>query len=358
MSRQPKAVARLSDFAKELAGRTDADKLRSIFNTWLIDKADSTKLAYEKELRDFAKFCKHPSVDEVLWAFVHEEHKDAMAIALLYRTHMLEEPPKGRGLMPTTVNRRLSALRSVVNIARMSGDCIWNDGLNIENVHVGAEGVYKDTRGPGTAVYLEMLAGAEEDALEAKGVHKVMGIRDVVILRFLHDMGLRRAEVQRLNISDVRQATQSVMIIPKGKGPLDKRPKKEWAVPPGAWAALLRWLDARPKGGVALLCSLHRGFRARRLSPGGLNWIVKQRAMGAGYTNGKLPDGRSVSPHGFRHTAITTLLAKSDGNIPMAQDFSRHSDMTTLRRYDDARGVRVRQAQDLLAKAEQEHNED
>ena len=105
---------------------------------------------------------------------------------------------------------------------------------------------------------------------------------------------------------------------------------------------------------MALFCSLHHAFRCKRLTMGGVNWIVKERAMGAGYENGKLPDGRSITPHGFRHTAITTILERSGGNIPLAQDFSRHADPRTLRQYDDARGVRVRNAQDLLMEEEED----
>ncbi len=44
-----------------------------------------------------------------------------------------------------------------------------------------------------------------------------------------------------------------------------------------------------------------------------------------------------VSPHRIRHSAITTYLDVSDGNLRAAQGLSRHASLNTLSRYDDNR---------------------
>ena len=45
----------------------------------------------------------------------------------------------------------------------------------------------------------------------------------------------------------------------------------------------------------------------------------------------------TVRPHGLRHTAITTALDASGGNIREAAKFSRHQRLETVLIYDDRR---------------------
>jgi integrase/recombinase XerC len=51
-----------------------------------------------------------------------------------------------------------------------------------------------------------------------------------------------------------------------------------------------------------------------------------------------------ISPHRVRHSAITSYLDASDGNIRVAQSLSRHKDPRTLMVYDDNRQQLQRQA--------------
>jgi integrase/recombinase XerC len=46
-------------------------------------------------------------------------------------------------------------------------------------------------------------------------------------------------------------------------------------------------------------------------------------------------------PHGLNHAAITRVLDLSGGNVREAQQFSRHQNVATVLKYDDARRDRA-----------------
>jgi integrase/recombinase XerC len=70
-----------------------------------------------------------------------------------------------------------------------------------------------------------------------------------------------------------------------------------------------------------------------------LTWIAPN-ASGSYFARRKVPlekAPRRDRAHGIRHSAITTVLDLSGGNVRAAQRFSRHRDLATLLRYDDSR---------------------
>src|SRR3954468_24088920 len=92
-----------------------------------------------------------------------------------------------RGLPVTTINRRLATLRSLVKLANTHGLVTWT--LPVENVPISP---YDDTCGPDRDGFCAMLeaAGAQSGP---------KGLRDMALLRLLHDLGLRRSEAVRLH---------------------------------------------------------------------------------------------------------------------------------------------------------------
>jgi len=61
--------------------------------------------------------------------------------------------------------------------------------------------------------------------------------------------------------------------------------------------------------------------------------------------------GINLAPHKLRHSAITILLDKSNGNIRLAQKFGMHSSPTTTLRYDDSRMDAFGKSASILADA-------
>jgi integrase/recombinase XerC len=83
------------------------------------------------------------------------------------------------------------------------------------------------------------------------------------------------------------------------------------------------------------------GYEGRRLSTNSLYNIVRNRATEAGIT-------KVMSPHRVRHSAITTALDVTGGDVRRVQKLSRHSNLNTLIIYDDNRINAQAQVTELL----------
>src|SRR4051812_22072275 len=97
---------------------------------------------------------------------------------------------------------------------------------------VGREcsGAARDTRGPGRDGF--------RATLEAAGAQSgPKGLRDVMLLRLLHDLGLRRSEAVRLDVKDVDLQSNWIFI------PGRTRSRRELvSLPEPTRAALAAWL--------------------------------------------------------------------------------------------------------------------
>ncbi len=98
------------------------------------------------------------------------------------------------------------------------------------------------------------------------------------------------------------------------------------------WTAIRLWLDAAGIEAGPVAVAVPRGRQVRRgraLSSQAIDKRLKRLAQHAGLT-------RRVHAHLFRHGAVTCAL---DAGVPLreVQDFARHADPRTTRRYDSHR---------------------
>jgi integrase/recombinase XerC len=291
--------------------------------------SEHTRAAYGSDLAAFAAWAGSDDVDAVLRGLVSLGKADAEEVGEQYLAQMVED-----GLAPATINRRLSALRAVVKIARRAEICPWD--LEIEGVRAKT---YKDTKGPGLDAVRQMLAVARADG-------SPRGTRDYAVLVWLYVLALRRIELVRLDLADLQHDEGGWSVLVWGKGARERAPEP---LDPFAYEALAGWLAHRGSDPGPLFCSLHRRHRGApaRLDPSTINRIVRDRAIEAGFPDGRLPDGRSIRPHGFRHTAITRTAKRS--GLQAAQELARHKDPATTQRYLDNLGETVRASQADLA---------
>ena len=100
---------------------------------------------------------------------------------------------------------------------------------------------YRDTRGPGRDGFRAMLeaAGAQPGP---------KGLRDVALLRLLHDLGLRRGEAVRLDIDDVDLPGNRIFLL--GKDALTKEPVTLPEPDPGCTCRLARGARLRARSAV------------------------------------------------------------------------------------------------------------
>lgn len=208
------------------------------------------------------------------------------------------------GHSSATINRRISTLKTLVANARKLGLAHYT--LDIKTPHTTP---YRDTRGPGLQTITSAIhSTATTQTTKAK--------RDHAIIRLLFDLGLRRAEITQLNVNDLNGNTISIT----SKGHVDKTPL---TMPTQTQDAINTWLQHRPGPQTGpLFIALDNNTLGSRLSTTSV-WRITTRL--------------GMRPHGIRHTAITTALEATNGNIRATQLFARHSDPKTTTIYDDNR---------------------
>lgn len=278
----------------------------SLVENFLAGRSPRTLEAYGQDLQDFAKWAGAKSSDDAVSAFLARGKGEANAEAHAYRAELL-----ARGLSPSTVNRRLAALRSLVKLARL---------FNLVDFTLDVEGVkskpYRDTRGPGKNGVRLVL-----DELERRKGPKTT--RDMALVHLLFDLGLRRGETVALDLGDVDLKAGILSILGKGR-----KERETLTLPGPTVAALEAWITARGSQDGPLFGNFDRAGKGQRLTGRSLARILD-----------KIGDavGLKVRPHGLRHAAITEALDKTNGNVRAVQRFSRHRDSRTLQFYDDNR---------------------
>jgi integrase/recombinase XerC len=272
----------------------------------------NTRRTYAKALDDFfTRLTGSKATPTMVAEFLSLEQRQAIVLVLKYQSLLVDA-----GLTPSTINVRISAIKSIGNHARKLGRCSFT--LN-DVKSMGVE-VYRDTSGVDAVGIAAILATC--DTTEIKG------IRDYAILRLLWGNALRRGEVSGSNVGDFLPQEGKLMI--KGKGKLTKGAID---LPPKTVNAIEEWLRVRSfqLGRYSQTDPLFIGLARRdRLLGEGIRLMLVDRTKQAGIT-------KVMSPHRVRHSAITAFLDASGGDVRSAQGLSRHANLNTLTRYDDNR---------------------
>ncbi len=281
--------------------------VRRLVADFLAGLSPLTRRAYRQDLEAFRAFTGAPDVDGAIRLLLANGAGPANALALEYRTAL-----QARGLAPATTNRRLSALRSVVKLARVLGMVSWK-------IEVGGLKTtpYRDTRGPGLDGFKKLIR-----VLETRRAPKAR--RDLAIVRLLHDCALRRAEVVALDLEDVDLEAGTVAVLGKGR-----TEKEALTLPAPTAAALAKWIDARGQEPGALFGSPDRKGKPGRYTGSAIFYMVRSLARKAG-----VPKAR---PHALRHSAITLALDVTNGDVRAVARYARHASPSTTLRYDDNR---------------------
>lgn len=304
---------------------TDPDVLQQL----LADKrSENTRRAYEKDVNDFFKTMtgQQASPDSVL-EFLHLEERQAVAVVLKYKAKLIKGEGRAAPLREATVNRRMAAIKSLVEMGRKLGVCHYSLG-DIKGEKVAK---YRDPTGIDAPTFERVLQCCDRGTLSGK--------RDYALLRLLWGNALRRNEVSQLNICDFDPATGTLIILGKGRGTQSE------VVDLGAATvvAIANWLTVKPvaPGDGPLFVALDFANSGHRLTGDGIRKIVVRMSEKAGIK-------KQMSPHRIRHSAITAALDATDGNVRKVQKLSRHRKLDTLMIYDDNRGRDQRDISELL----------
>jgi site-specific recombinase XerD len=167
--------------------------------------------------------------------------------------------------------------------------------------------------------------------------------RDRALVQFLISTGCRISEALRLDRNDVPR--QGSRLIVTGKG---SRQRTVYLTD-DAKAAVHEYLEAREDTSLALFVNYDPTSRPgddRRLTAGGARHIVRRLSRELGAWSFR-------SPHVARHTAATSLLEVTGGDVRLVQEVLGHANLNTLQGYTKIVDARKQEAyrryQDYLA---------
>lgn len=280
-----------------------------IVATFLAARCPSTHDAYRADMEDFTRFLNASDANEAAQRLLGNDQGNANWMVLEYRNFLV-----AGNYAAATINRRLATLRSLTKVARMIGLIAWQ--IEVEGVKRES---YRDTRGPGKSGFKRILSHSEQRT-------DPKGLRDLAIIFLLHDLALRRGEVVSLNIEDVNLEDRTVMVKRKGR-----TQKIRLSLPDRTCEALTAWIDVRGNepGPLFTNFSQHEAFAGGRLSAISIYRMIQKIGK---------KTGQRVTPHGLRHTAITTAVerAQREGiDLAKVLHFSGHRELATLQIYVD-----------------------
>jgi integrase/recombinase XerC len=295
-----------------------------ILDELLMDKrSETTKREYRKDLRDFcSQFAtSNPDTEPtngLIREFLQLPQAKAFSLVLRYKQNLKTRPNRKTGgtLAEATINRRLAALRSLIQYARRRNltEITLQD---IENEKVVP---YRDTSGISPAQFEQMMRAVNPATLKGK--------RDLVILRLFWTLALRRNEIVTCDVGDVDAANKRLRIYGKGYGRQDI-----WmALGQKTLTSIQDYLAARnhPKPTEPLVVGTKGLNIGGRMTGDGLYKLIRRYANLAGIE-------KIVSPHRLRHASITAALDITGGNLREVQRLSRHRNFNALEQYDDNR---------------------
>jgi site-specific recombinase XerD len=255
--------------------------------------AESTRRAYGVDLRDFAAWLESEGLplDEV----------DTRALA----AYTAELGRARRRLAPTTIGRRLAAVRALLRFA-----------LGPARVPEAALAPRRRRRLP----HAPKVEEVEElvDGLAGEGP---LALRNRALVELVYSCGLRSAEAVGLDLADVDFDREALHV--RGKG------GKERVVPLGEEAALAlaRWLrEGRSALAPGAEDALFLSARGRRLDTSTLRRLLR-------------------NPHRLRHAYATHLL-EGGADLRTIQELLGHASLSTTQVYSHVDARRLRRVYD------------
>lgn len=305
---------------------------KELVGQWISDLgSESTVAAYSSALRAFATFVEAESVVSAVESLL--AMKAASKLMRRWVIRMKDE----EGLASSTINTRLSAIRSLIEYADMCEIPVPH--LRVRNV---PSVPVRDMTGPNVAEMAALLRAAKAQS------DPLLAARDECIMRILIAMGLREMEIARLTIGDVDFRRTRLNVRRKGK----TGGAEPTTAPKALMPALSRWinLSASLEGRSTepdnpLFCQLSPSrsvSRYRQFSPKTVARIVERISALAG-----IPE---TTPHRIRHGALTAARNLKHEKRAVARWASHSEKMTEY--YDDQANLGSEIADSLMSAIE------
>ena len=275
---------------------------------WLAkQKSARTRRAYRQDISHFMHTIRISSVDELRQV----DHR-----AVIAWERIMRETERAQA---STIRRRLAALSSLFKHLVQHGYAEKNPVSDVQRPTIN--------RVEGST--LAFSKAKARKILDLPPENTVSGIRDRAILSVGLQVGLRRAEIASLKVSDLHEnrGFDSLRVVRKGGR------KEGLAINPQAAQRLKAYLlvsgHAEDLEGPLFRPLKHNGKRQesrRPMTPDAIDRVVRRYAGRIGLTRG-------YSAHSMRATFITTAL-ENGASLEDVQKAAGHRDPSTTKLYD------------------------
>ena len=275
-------------------------EMKDLLVSFFGKKAATTQRAYAQDLEDFRRYQGTEKLEDALTDFFGSPASRASLKVQHYKFLMGE-----RGLKPTSINRRISMLKTLTKNARTQGLVTWH--LEVER---DLEGAITE---PVTANLTEVAhLSAYFENLPDKPIHQ----RNRALLFLIQDLALKSSEICDLTFADL-SLSKKILVVGKEKKKLPKRLGQALSL----WIAV-RGFDAGP---------LFTNFdHAKKKDQGITTTSIYRIIKGLGKEI-----GLELNPRSLRQGAIAHKLEtkKTGGKISSLMTFSGFTHEKSLKRY-------------------------
>lgn len=297
-------------------------KIDLILQAFCERRSPKTVQLYLSDLDTFKSYLGVANLKSALLELFNSPHSQANLTIMHYKSLMHQN-----GLKPTTINRRLSALRSIVKEAQRNGFVQWELDVNNEKVRSGHKNLPIDSS---SFEALLKKAGNQRNSLKSA--------RDTAILRLLNDLAMQLGSIVKLNTTDIDLSRNRINVhVPNSRDKITKM------MPAKTSQVLKEWLDRRggKKGPLFTNCD-HAG-KGKRLTGTSIYRIVRDLGREIGI---------EIGPLGIRQAAIVKALGKARATGIKMEDvaaFSDHKHVPTLKTYERQRAAIQQRLSDLVS---------
>lgn len=293
-----------------------ADELRSALvdaiKAWLLRTPSvETRKCYDRDLKEFMRFCRIEASQPEALALVRPEH------VANWREHL-----HARNLANSTIRRKLTVIRSLFSYLQIYG-------------YAGANPAHgKFVKAPAVPRDGKTVALSPKDCrrlMDAPDPKTVLGLRDRAIFSVLAYSACRVGELCRLKVSDFKIDGEHRILSLLGKGGKERNVPLhiEAAERLKAWINIAKLDEDRYGPLFRPVCSARGhgedGFKSQAITVRGVEYLVRRYVE----TLGLDP---AVTVHSFRVTALTTARERG-ADIVDLQDFAGHADPRTTLTY-------------------------
>lgn len=257
-------------------------------------RSENTKRTYRYDINHFFKYLTgfKPTFNNVQ-KFVSLPRIKALEVVFEYKNWLITHEK----LTESTINRRISAIRSLVNLAKTLGYCEYD----LSEITHEKNQSYRDTTGIKLNEFKKMLKQPNKETLK--------GERDYAILLLLFETALRRGELTKIMIEDYEPKNKIVWIIGNGKGT-----QKESITISNQLVNIIndyvseRQVNYTLTFSDPLFSTTDRRTAGSTMSGEAIRRVVRDIASEASIK-------KPMSPHRLRHSSITIALDKTNGDV-------------------------------------------